>query len=143
MNDQVFIWTGHFSSKADFEQYIATENVPFLRQEESFLDEDDEEAMSQFAEDIDLPIYDVDYQKYCWLEQKGKETENDKEELLAQLLGEVSYAAEVIQLLNNPDKPSFNVVLLIYNHNHTRYYRGAARPGAPVRHIGTFDKNKQ
>ena len=108
MNDQVFIWTGHFSSKADFEQYIATENVPFLRQEESFLDEDDEEAMSQFAEDIDLPIYDVDYQKYCWLEQKGKETENEKEELLTQLLGEVSYAAEVIQLLNNPDKFSID-----------------------------------
>lgn len=141
MDNRVFIWAGHFASKTDFEQYIATDNALFLRQEESYVDEDDEEAMSQFAEDIDLPIYDIDYQKYGWLEQEGKETENDKEELLTQLLGEVTYAVEVIQMLKNPDRPSFNVVLLIYNHTHTRYYRGAARPGAPVRYVGTFDQD--
>ncbi|OJJ20237.1 hypothetical protein BKI52_17360 [marine bacterium AO1-C] len=131
MNKKVFIWTGYFSDYTDFERYIDAQDVSDLSE---FDEEEDEIAISAFAEDIDLPMFEVTYQKYCRVEG-----ESELEEKLVQLLGNASYVAEVAQRLKETQKPRFNIIILLEGHTHTRYYRGAARPGAPIYFLGGFE----
>ena len=131
MSNKVFIWTGYFTDETNFDHYLRKLDVANLTDVD---EEEDEIAISVFAEDIDLPVFDVIFQKYCKIDR-----ELELEDQLATLLGKVSYTATVAQRLKEPHRPSFNVILMIEAHEHTRYYRGTARPGSPVYFLGVFE----
>jgi len=131
MDNRVFIWTGYFTEQADIERYMRVLDITNLTEID---EEDDEIAISIFAEDIDLPIFDVAFQKY-----ERIDSELALETQLTRLLGEASDVAVVAQKLKEAHRPSFNAILLIQAHEHTRYYRGTARPGSPISFLGVFE----
>lgn len=130
MNNKVFIWVGYFADDTAIERYIRTQNTLSLEEP----DEDDEIAMSIFAEDIDLPVFEVAFQQYC-----KKQGDVDWASTLSVFLGKATEVTELAQRLEAIQKPLFNTLLLIKGHDHTRYYRGTARPGSPIRFLGTFE----
>lgn len=124
--EKIFIWVGHFRDKQDLQQYMATQN----HQSPDDLIDDDEIAMSLFCEDIDLPFYDVATQQTYYFSSENELKEKIKEfPLLDKYLQNSKLVA-----------PTPNALIMITGHRHTRYYRGAARPGAPVRFIACTER---
>jgi hypothetical protein len=130
--NKVYIWTGFFNDQTDFEQYIAAND---LWQDEPIDDDEDETPMSLFCEDIDLPHYDIAFAKTQFL------TESD---VFPRFLDEVAAWANIPKgidaIVSKTGYAAFNALLVIKHHAHTRYYRGGARPGAPVRFVGCFEE---
>lgn len=120
--EKTFIWTGHFRNEQDFQQYMATQNNP---SPDDLIDDDDEIAMSLFCEDVDLPFYDVATQQTYYFNSENELKEKIK---AFPLLDKHLQNSKLVD-------PIPNVLIMITGHMHTRYYRGAARPGAPVRFI--------
>lgn len=128
---KIFIWTGYFRDQADFEQYTALHDEPFLDQP---TDEGEEEAASFFCEDTDLPYYDESFQQFAFLPKTVASPDD-----LPGFLAEVTDTKRLHSIIFREDYPAFNALMFIREHKHTRYYRGAARPGAPVRFVGCFE----
>lgn len=132
IKEKVYIWAGYFRDQADFEQYIAVNDL--LHEEPLDDDEDDETPMSLFCEDIDLPHYDEEFIKTVFLSNQT---------LFPEFLEELATWANIPQgidaIVSRTGYDAFNALLVIKHHAHTRYYRGGARPGAPVRFVGCFE----
>ncbi|WP_299459288.1 immunity 22 family protein [uncultured Microscilla sp.] len=129
--EKIFVWVGFFNDQRDFDQYIA--QTPGLEPDKE-VEDDEEAAMSLFCEDIDLPQYDEAFAKGIFLA--------DQQELpkaLAKLFHNPALRQTVDTVLHHPNRPPFNALLLINAHASTRYYRGGARPGAPIRFVGCFE----